>query len=66
LHPGLAARIRSHLFIERGDLRIERVDHRERDVHLLARALPRLRGQPREPVAVQQVPALRAAVVIEH
>jgi hypothetical protein len=67
LAPGLAARIRAQLPIQRRDLRLERVDHRERDRDLLARGgAQRLRGEPLAPIADQQRAALRAAMVIQR
>ena len=67
MHPGWRRAYARSSLVQRRDLGVERVDHRERDLHLLAGArFQRLRGEPREPVTVHQVPALRAAVVIEH
>ena len=67
LAPGLAARVGAQLLVERRDLRLERVDHRQRDRDLLARGRrQRLRCEPLAPVAGHQLPALRAAVVIQH
>ena len=53
--------------VQRSQLDVERVDHRQRDRDLLARGGgQRLRRQPRPPVERQQLAALRAAVVIQH
>jgi hypothetical protein len=67
LAPGLAPRVRPQLPVQRRDLRLERVDHRQRHRDLLARGLrQRLRLKPRAPVADQQRTPLRAAVVIQR
>ena len=56
----------AQLRVKRYELGVERFDHGQRDRDLLARARrQRLRGQPREPGGVDQVAALRAAVVVE-
>jgi hypothetical protein len=63
----LAARIGAQLSVERSDLRLERVDHRDRDRDLLARRRgQRLLLEPRSAVARHQLAPLRAAVVIER
>jgi hypothetical protein len=63
----LATRERAQLFIQRSDLLVKRVDHRQRNSDLLARALrQRLGGEPCESVAVDQVSSLWAPVVVEH
>ena len=56
LAPGLAARVGAQLLVERRDLHLERVDHRQRDRDLLARRVrQRLRGEPLAPVADHQL-----------
>jgi hypothetical protein len=63
----LATRVRAQLSRQRRQLRVECVDHRQRDRDLLARARrQRLGGKPALPLAGHQVASLRAAVVIEH
>ena len=67
LAPRLTARIGAQLLVDRRELTVERVDHPERDRHLLARCRgQRLRGQPVTPVSGHQLTTLRAAVVIQR
>jgi len=67
LAASLAARIGAQLLVDRSDLGLERVDHRERDRDLFTRGLrQRLSRKPLAPVADHQRAPRRAAVVIEH
>ena len=67
LAPGLAARVGAQLLVQRRDLRLERVDHRQRDRDLLTRGRrQRLGRQPLAPVTDQQRAALRTAMVIQR
>ena len=66
LAPGLPARVRAQLPVQRRQLPVERVDHRQRDRNRLARrGRQRLSGEPLATVAGHQLTALRAPVVIQ-
>jgi hypothetical protein len=66
LHPAWRRAYARSSPVQRRDLRLDRVDHRQRDRHLLARGKgQRLRGQPLAPVADHQLPPPLAAVVIQ-
>ena len=67
LAPGLPAGIVTQLLRGRGELHVERVDHRQRDGDLLAGGLRQpLRGEPFATIGGHQVTLVRGAVVIEH
>jgi hypothetical protein len=64
---GLPARVRAQLLVDRRELGVERVDHRDRDHDLLACGLgQRLSGKPFAPVANHQLTPVWTAVVVEH
>ena len=67
LAPGLAARIGAQLLGDLAQLHLERVDHRDSDRYLLARALRQGLGcEPLASLAGHERAALRTPVVEEH